>query len=340
MFTLEGPTQVKLPGGSSSGRKIRLKVIVSLIAPEFEQEITAPVDAIGLVSDDNLTRWFLAIQRKDAPSTEFTIIAEGTTPFAEGVIGQIDPTMLLNGLYSVVLQAEDASGNVSQDVRVIRVTGDLKIGNFSVTFEDFSAPVAGLPVTVLRTYDSRRREETLDFGHGWSVDYQNVRLQESRDIGFSWTLIEEDLGLFSQWCVRPNGDPTVTVRLPDGEVESFVARAVPECTFLVPTVDVSIAFTPIDGTDSTLEQVDFGNVRIVNNNIVDLGAPGVPIDPDNYRLTTPEGLVFDLDQNFGIRQVTEPNDSTLTFSNSGIVHSQGFALTFSHGGSPGQPAGE
>ncbi len=194
----------------------------------------------------------------------------------------------MNGQYSMILQAEDASGNVSQDVRVIRVTGDLKVGNFSVTFEDFSAPVAGLPVTVLRTYDSRQRNEQLDFGFGWSIDYQNVRLQESRNIGFSWSLIEEDLGLFSQWCVRPNGDPTGTVRLPDGEVESFVARAVPECTLLVPTVDVTIEFQAIDGTDTTLEQTDFGLLRIVNNNIVDLSNPDQPVDPDSYRLTTPE----------------------------------------------------
>ena len=53
-----------------------------------------------------------------------------------------------------------------------------------------------------------------------------------------------------------------------------------------------------------------------------------PIDPDGYRLTTPEGLVFTLDQSFGIEQVEEPNGSTLTFSNAGVIHSQGFALTF------------
>jgi len=304
--------------------------VVNLVSPDFEQEVTAPIDAIGSVTDvdDDLLSWFLAIQARGAEPTEFTTIASGTTQIPNDVIGQIDPTMLFNGLYSVILQATDAAGNVSQDVRVIRVTGDLKVGNFSITFEDFSAPVAGIPVTVLRTYDTRQRDENLDFGFGWTVDYQNVRLQESRDIGFSWTLIEEDLGFFSQWCVRPNGDPTVTVRMPDGEVESFVARAEPECTQLVPTVDVTIVFEPIDGTDSTLEQTDFGLVRIVGNNIVDLGAPGEPIDPDGYRLTTPEGLIFTLDQSFGIQQVQEPNGSTLTFSNNGVIHSQGFALNF------------
>ena len=304
--------------------------IVSLTTPDFEEEVTAPRDAIGSVSDpdNDILRWFLAIQRRGAPSTEFTILAEGTEPVAEGVLGQIDPSMLMNGQYVVILQAEDLGGNTAQDNRVIRVTGDLKVGNFSITFEDFSAPVAGIPVTVLRTYDTRQRNEELDFGYGWSVDYQNVRLQESRDLGFSWRLIEEDFGLFSDWCVRPNGDPTVTVRLPDGEVETFVARAVPECTNFVPTVDVNIAFVPIDGTDSTLEQVDFGTVRIVGNNIVDLGEPDTPIDPNRYRLTTPEGFVYDLDQSFGVRQVTDTHGNTLTYSDAGIVHSQGFALDF------------
>jgi RHS repeat-associated protein len=304
--------------------------VVSLTSPDFEEEVTAPRDAIGTVTDPDgdLLNWQLILQSRGAPATEFTVLAGGTNEVPNDVLGQIDPTMLLNGLYSVVLQATDAAGNVAQDVRVIRVKGDLKIGNFSITFEDFSAPVAGIPVTVLRTYDTRQRNENLDFGFGWSIDYQNVRLQESRDIGFSWTLIEEDLGFFSQWCVRPNGDPTVTVRLPDGEVETFVARAEPECTQLVPTVDVNIVFEPVDGTDSTLEQTDFGIVRIVGNNIVDLGAPGTPIDPDGYRLTTPEGLVFELDQAFGIRRITEPNGTSLTYTEGGIIHSQGFSLTF------------
>ncbi|MEO1245948.1 MAG: Ig-like domain-containing protein [Pseudomonadota bacterium] len=304
--------------------------VVSLTTPDFEEEVTAPRDAIGSVTDpdDDLLRWFLALQRRGAPSTEFTILAEGTGPVIDDVLGQIDPSMLMNGLYTVILEATDLGGNIAQDNRVIRVTGDLKVGNFSITFEDFSAPVAGIPVTVLRTYDTRQRVEELDFGYGWSVDYQNVRLQESRDIGFSWSLIEEDFGLFSQWCVRPNGDPTVTVRLPDGEVETFVARAVPECTQFVPTVDVNIAFTPIDGTDSTLEQRDFGNVRIIGNNIVDLGSPDTPIDPDSYRLTTPEGFVYELDQGFGVSRVIDTHGNTLTYSDTGIVHSQGFALDF------------
>ena len=247
----------------------------------------------------------------------------------EGVLGQIDPSMLMNGLYTVILEATDLGGNIAQDNRVIRVTGDLKVGNFSITFEDFSAPVAGIPVTVLRTYDTRQRNEELDFGYGWSIDYQNVRLQESRDIGFSWSLIEEDSGLFSDWCVRPNGDPTVTVRLPDGEVETFVARAVPECTFAIPTVDVNIEFVPIDGTDSTLEQLDFGTVRIIGSNIVDLGEPDTPIDPepvppdDAGRVCVRAGS--------GLRRTPRDRYATatrLTYSNAGIVHSQGFALDF------------
>ena len=303
---------------------------VTLVTPDFEQEVTAPIDAIGTVDDpdDDLQSWRLVLQSRGADPTEFTTIATGTTEIPDDVIAQIDPTVLLNGLYSVILEATDNAGNTAQDVRVIRVSGDLKIGNFSITIEDFSAPVAGIPVTVERIYDTRRRTEDLDFGFGWSIDYQNVRVQESRDIGFSWTLVEEDLGIFSQWCVRPNGDPTVTVRMPDGEIETFVARAQPECTPLVPTVDVNIVFEPRDFTDTSLEQTDFGVVRIVGNNIVDLGQPGVPIDPTNYRLTTPDGFIYELDQSFGVRRVTDSHGNTLTYSDAGIVHSQGFSLDF------------
>jgi len=30
--------------------------------------------------------------------------------------------------------------------------------------------IAGLPITITRTYDTRQRHEALDFGYGWSVD--------------------------------------------------------------------------------------------------------------------------------------------------------------------------
>ena len=103
------------------------------------------------------------------------------------------------------------------------VEGELKAGHFSITFEDLSVPLAGLPITVTRTYDTRQRGRALDFGHGWSVDYQNIRIHESGRTGFGWQIYDEG-GTFGQRCIRSNGDRIIAIRLPDGEIEKFVAK--------------------------------------------------------------------------------------------------------------------
>src|SRR5262249_15639558 len=51
-------------------------------------------------------------------------------------------------------------------------------------------------------------------------------------------------------------------------------------------------------------------------------------DPVGYQLTTPEGMVLDLDQTFGVQRITEPNGNTLTFGPGGILHSAGPSVVF------------
>ena len=43
---------------------------------------------------------------------------------------------------------------------------ELGPGKFSITIEDLRVPVSGIPITVSRTYDTRQRQQNLDFGFG------------------------------------------------------------------------------------------------------------------------------------------------------------------------------
>jgi RHS repeat-associated protein len=290
-------------------------------------EITRPEAISGVVSGEDIREWRLAVRPSNSPDAVPEFIATGTSGFNGGTIGTFDPTLRMNGMYTVILQAWRNDGQTASDSRVLRVTGDMKVGHFSMAFEDVSVNVAGLPVRVTRTYDTRQRAEPLDFGFGWSVDYQNVRLRESRKMGFSWYTVPQQLST----CVRANGDPTVTVTLPDGEVHSFRARAVPECV-IGGQAFVSLGFTPTDGTDSTLEQTSYGLLRIVDvvgtqvKNLVDIDDLTTPVDPRFYRLTTPEGVVYEIDQNFGVRRVIEPNGQSLTYTAEAITHSTGVEI--------------
>jgi RHS repeat-associated protein len=299
--------------------------VIAITAPVEGGVVTAPTTVTGSVSDADLVGWTLtAVDRNGGFGRE---LARGTAAVS-GTLGSFDPTLLLNGQYALVLHAWDAAGNQTKATRTVVVEGDMKLGHFSVTFEDVSVPVMGIPITITRTYDTRRSGQSLDFGHGWTVDYQNVRLHESRQLGLGWRVQQSGSGLFSNWCVRPQGDPVVTVALPNGSVEKFRAKAMPECQFLVPPSEVELVFEPMPGTYSQLSQTRYGALRVVANELVDLNDEGGAVDPDQYRLTLKDGTVYDLDQRFGLRKVSDAHGNSLSFSREGVSHSTGVGVRF------------
>ena len=59
--------------------------------------------------------------------------------------------------------------------------------------------------------------------------------------------------------------------------------------------------------------------------------PGLPnpIDPTHYRLTTDDGMVYEIDQFEGVRKVTDlGTETSLTYSHDGVLHSSGIGITF------------
>ncbi|MEJ2755687.1 MAG: type IV secretion protein Rhs, partial [Gammaproteobacteria bacterium] len=291
--------------------------------------VTEPTPLRGTVQDENLVSYEVFVSPKD--QNQWNRIALGHENVIDGELAVFDPTMLWNGLYDVVVRATDVNGQSTQDGMTVMVDGDLKVGHYAVTFEDARIDLAGIPVRVMRTYDTRRSAEKLDFGYGWSVDYQNVRVQESRTLGFSWDLNYHRYGFFGTYCVEPNGSPLVTIMLPDGHFEKFKAMANPECTSLTATIDVTLQFQALPGTYSTLEQLDTGLLRLANGNLVeltDVDSAANGVDIDNYKLTTKDGVVYYLNQRFGIRRIEMPDGQYITYSDQGIVHSQGYAVTF------------
>ncbi|WP_165840151.1 Ig-like domain-containing protein [Motiliproteus coralliicola] len=303
--------------------------LVSFISPEFDSRITAPVDVIATVEDDNLTRYRVLVSPKG--QQRWQQIGEGSTNITEGVVASFDPTLLVNGQYDLIVQAEDVNGQTSSDGVVVLVDGDLKVGNFSVTFEDLNIPVAGIPIRVTRTYDSRRRFESLDFGYGWSVGYQDVKVEESRTPGKFWEINEYrsgPYGVYADFCIEPQGAPVVSVTLPTGDVERFEAAASPSCNSYQVVKDVKLVFNAVGDTQSQLEALDSVNARYEGGTLLETGSFSGPVNPTRYKLTTRTGYIYLLNQDLGIEQVIDPNGHTLTYSNDGIVHSSGKSVDF------------
>ncbi|MCG8672358.1 MAG: hypothetical protein MI867_23330, partial [Pseudomonadales bacterium] len=114
-----------------------------------------------------------------------------------------------------------------------------------------------------------------------------------------------------------------------GDTEKFSVSVTPECVTGSPRLDVNLQFTAVGDTQSTLELTNDELVRLTNGNLV-LATSGqtTPFDPSQYTLTTKSGYVYQIDQNVGLRVVTDPNGHTLTYSDDGIVHSNGKRVDF------------
>ena len=102
------------------------------------------------------------LRERGALSNDFIEVAHGTHAATSADIGVLDPTRLHNGLWMLVLEATDLSGNVGQSSVLVSVGGDMKPGHFAISFNDLTVPVAGLPITVTRTAQAaaRRRRTT------------------------------------------------------------------------------------------------------------------------------------------------------------------------------------
>ena len=125
------------------------------------QSVAAPwVLEYSLASDDN------------ANNRVWTTFANGNGALVNSSLGTVDPTMLLNGLYDIRFSATDSYGQTSRTTQAIVVERNLKVGNFTVSFSDLNIPVAGVPLEVTRTYDSRDKRAG-DFGFGWTLGVNN-----------------------------------------------------------------------------------------------------------------------------------------------------------------------
>ncbi|MGF2736979.1 Ig-like domain-containing protein, partial [Marinobacter sp. DUT-1] len=303
--------------------------VVTLEGPEEGSIITAPTEIIATIQDENLAVYEVLITPKG--KDQWQTIAEGSASQISAPVATFDPSLLMNGQYDLAILALDVNGLSGSDMMSLQVEGDLKVGNFSITLEDLSIPVAGIPIRVTRTYDSRQRFDALDFGQGWSIGYQDAKVEESRTLGSYWTINQYKRGplnLITDFCIEPLGAPVVTVTLPTGDVERFEVGTSPSCNTYQVIKDVTLAFKPVGDTQSTLKALDDSSARYENGTLLETGTFSGPVDPTRYLLTTQAGYAYTLNENFGIEKVVDPNGHTLRYTNDGIFHSSGKAVTF------------
>ncbi|MCW5319220.1 hypothetical protein GTQ43_38205 [Nostoc sp. KVJ3] len=296
--------------------------------------VTALVDIKGTVSDDNLDYYTLLV----APigSSDFREIFRGTSTVNNGVLGKFDPSLLENDSYTLRLEAHDKGGNVSFVEDTVNVSGELKLGNFRLSFTDLSIPVTGIPITLTRTYDSLTSGTTDDFGYGWRMEFRDTDLRTS--VGKPSGEVAELGGQ------NPFKDGTkVYITLPGGKREGFTFK---------PTIDpLSQYLRGAGGVDSdpniyhpsfvadagVTDTLTVQNTRIIHGAGTNqyYGLAGSAYNPADtyyggvYVLTTKEGIVYQIDAATGdLLTVTDTNGNTLTYTDADITSSTGQKITF------------
>lgn len=248
---------------------------------------------------------------------QFTEFVHSTTPVADGLLGVWDTTLLENDAYVLRLEVVSEAGNASVHETTVGLSGNLKLGNFRLSFEDLTIPVAGIPITIVRTYDTLRSDRDGDFGYGWRLEYRNTDLRVSLPKSGL-----EDIGIYTPF----KEGTRIFLTLPGGSREGFTFtpdyRVLPGFGQQSNLVLAFPRFTSDRGVSSRLSA---GSGALVVNEFGELfasgGIPWNPASPDfgGYTLTTADGLQYQIDGDAGVMtSVKDPNGNVITFSDSGI----------------------
>ena len=307
--------------------------VVSIDTPQDLDVITSITDVIGTAFDENLQSYSLAyaeFRDGDVSPESFVEFASGTESLADTILGTFDPTLLMNGCYIIRLTAEDQNGQRVQTFVQVTVSGEMKVGNFTLAFTDLTLPVSRLPIQIRRIYDSRDKQ-VGDFGVGWRMSVKSIDLQEDpnrnvtvthpdgRRVTFSFNLRptnrfvadvfsalwEPERGVYDQLAML--GDNRVLrdqTPFPFGTLLFFYDRTdIPYDCYEIP----GYVLTLKDGTSFTIQKPGIGIIEAGNTgcgsavNLVEYGQP---------QLT----------------EVRDLNDNTVVFTDSGIVHSAGKSI--------------
>ncbi|MGB0712374.1 MAG: putative Ig domain-containing protein, partial [Gammaproteobacteria bacterium] len=294
---------------------------VFIESPLPSSTITQPVLVRATVTDEDLA--FYALEIAPADGGDYWEIARGGSVVDDAVTGTLDPTLLDNGIYKLRLVAEDVLGNRSADEFTFDVAGALKLGNYAVSFTDMEVPVAGIPITVSRTYDTLRANRNGRVGYGWRIDVLDTRLR---------TTLSGDVQEGDEILPAFRFGTRVYVTLPDGRREAFTFEPKLNNRFF-PIFDPTFVADP--GVDSTLtvdiHDLRFNDVTGEFESYIDRLPynPAAPAFGGVYRLTTKEGLTYRIEGISGdLSRISDRNGNTLMIDDSGIVANTGERVTF------------
>lgn len=235
----------------------------------------------------------------------------------------------------------------------IALNSPLKIGQFSFSQQDLVIPVAGIPLSVIRTYNSLNPNPG-DFGFSWTyaIKDMEVTFNEEREPSEDF-----DGTIFSMRVGAAFSGRDVTVTMPDGRRATFVFKLLPPLSS--DPFKYRAVWDPPPGVYASLRPTVSNKLIVLPGGLTYWEAAGLstPLENFDFRgfvLTTADGTQYgisreDLGEHFIIddegrgafvhaygdgrlSQIALRDGNTLTFTEDGIIHSAGKSIVFHRDG--------
>jgi len=329
--------------GATAALSVRVLDFSDTDAPQLTVEfpdtpVTNPIELVGTVTDSNLDYYLLEVAPLEGG--EYVEVFRGTGEVIESSLGVLDPTVLANGAYQARLTAVDLGNNQARVEETIYVEGDLKLGNFQLSFTDLTIPVPGIPVTVTRTYDSLTANQQDNFGFGWRLEFRDTNLRTS--VGK-----DENFEIFDITSKGFREGDKVYLTLPGGERETYVFKprltpvgamlqALGSASGLATEQDFGLyepAFVSQSDSNNQLEVATATLIRSTTGEFTGIAGglynPAANYYGGRYTLTTDSGIVYDIDAESGdLLTARDTNGNELNFSDAGITSDSGVEVRF------------
>ena len=301
------------------------ELFVDIFDDQDGQDIGFITDILGTVSGTELNYYTFEMYPVDSEEAVYTYTS--SSQVEDGTLGTIDPTLLMNGFYEVRVTAYADEGSLEDEI-IVLVTGQAKVGNFTPSFLDMSLPVAGLPVEIYRTYDSRNRAITENFGYGWDLSIGGPSVSISTELGEDWESERRTtLGIPMYYWTHQHPHE-VYIDWGNGHSETFELVLSPDRTVSSNNwSDLTASFTNTSGTSDTLVILDDCSGLTYADNALytsDLQR----FEPQNFLLTRYDGIKFYFNADTGLYKIEDTYGRTIEITEDGILYSDGSSIDF------------
>ena len=139
-------------------------------------------DQITLTSG-TLTYW------PDAHPDQVRTLATGLSGAPGATLATFDTTVLANGSYILAARRHRRRESPAPEPGAGRSSpATTSLAACVVEITDFTVPIAGMPITVGRRYDSLEKDSVGDFGYGWSLVLGHPKLEVDQANNVTMTL--------------------------------------------------------------------------------------------------------------------------------------------------------